>query len=301
MRWPHHAPQGRIAYVNGRYLPHADASVHIEDRGLQFGDSIYEVVAVVGGALHDEAEHLDRLERSLREIRVAMPVSRAALKLIFRQVARRNKLRDGLIYLQITRGAFRRDHPIPATPAKPTLIITARRTDLAAAAQKMANGVSVVTTADERWARCDIKTTQLLANLLAKTDARKQGAYEAWLVDRDGFITEGSSANAWIVTGQGELITRALSHAVLPGVTRRVILEAAAVHQLKVVERSFTPAEARCAREAFISSATGAALPVVRIDGAEIGDGTPGPVTRQVRQIYEDWATAHTEKAAIRP
>jgi len=299
-RWPTTPPQGRIAYVNGRYLPHAQAGVHIEDRGLQFGDSIYEVVAVVSGTLRDEDEHLDRLERSLREIRLTMPVSRAALKLIFRQIARRNRLHNGLIYLQVTRGAFRRDHPIPATKAKPTLILTARKIDTASAARNKANGIAIVTTADERWARCDIKTTQLLANLLAKTDARKQGAYEAWLIDREGFITEGSSTNAWIVTGEGELITRALSHAVLPGVTRRVILEAAAAHQLKIVERSFTPDEARTAREAFISSATGAAVPVIAIDGVPIGNGAPGPITLNVHQIYEDWAKTHAEKPVLR-
>ncbi|HEY4123536.1 MAG TPA: D-amino-acid transaminase [Rhizomicrobium sp.] len=297
MRWQSRNPQGRVAYVNGRYLHHAQASVHIEDRGLQLGDSVYEVMAVVRGALRDEEEHLDRLERSLREIRVAMPMSRGGLKFVFREVARRNRLRNGLIYLQVTRGAFRRDHPIPSEIAKPTLILTAREVDRAASEQRKERGIKVVTRPDERWGRCDIKTPQLLANLLAKTDARKEGAYEAWLVDRDGFVTEGCSTNAWIVTAEGEIVTRALSNAILPGVTRRVILEAAAAAQMKVVERRFTPEEASRAKEAFLSAATGACVPIVAIDGTKVGDGKPGSVTRRVQEIYEDWARSHAEKA----
>ncbi len=300
MRWPAHAPAGRIAYVNGRYLPHGQARVHIEDRGLQFGDSIYEVVGVVNGALRDEEEHLDRLERSLREVRMEMPMSRAALKFVFREIAQRNRMRNGLIYLQITRGMFRRDHPIPAERQKPTLILTAKELPPAAVDARRSKGVKVVTRADERWARCDIKTTQLLPNLLAKTDARKEGAFEAWLIDRDGFVTEGSSTTAWIVTAQGEIVTRDLSHAILPGVTRRVILEAAAAAQLKVVERKFTPAEAKQAKEAFLSAATGAGIPIVAIDGEQVGDGKPGPVTRRVQEVYEDWACRHTENAKNR-
>jgi D-alanine transaminase len=300
MRWPQRAPVGRIAYVNGRYLPHGEAHVHIEDRGLQFGDAIYEVVGVVGGTMRDEEEHLDRLERSLREVRIAMPMSRPAFKFIFREIARRNRMRNGLIYLQVTRGAFRRDHPIPQGAAKPTVIVTAKELDPSAVDARKSKGIQVVTRPDERWARCDIKTTQLLPNLLAKTDARKDGAYEAWLVDRDGFVTEGSSTTAWIVTANGEIVTRDLSNAILPGVTRRVILEAAAAAQMKVVERRFTPEEARGAKEAFLSAATGASVPIVAIDGVKVGDGKPGPVTRRVREVYEGWAARHTENAKNR-
>lgn len=295
MRWPTRAPAGRIAYVNGRYLPHGIARVHIEDRGLQLGDSIYEVVGVVNGAFRDEEEHLDRLERSLREVRMEMPVSRAALKFIFREMSRRNRMRNGLLYLQITRGAFRRDHPIPAEKQKPTLILTAKELSPSAVDARRSKGVAVITRPDERWARCDIKTTQLLPNLLAKTDARKEGAFEAWLVDRDGFVTEGSSTTAWIVTDDGEIVTRDLSPAILPGVTRRVILEAAAAAQLKVTERKFTPEEAKQAKEAFLSAATGAGIPIVAIDGVPVGDGKPGPVTRRVQELYENWAARHTE------
>ena len=295
MRWPARAPAGRIAYVNGRYLPHGAAQVHIEDRGLQFGDSIYEVVGVVGGALRDEEEHLDRLERSLGEVRMEMPMSRAAFKFVFREIARRNRMQNGLIYLQVTRGMFRRDHPIPAEKQKPTLILTAKELPSAAVDARRSKGIKVITRPDERWARCDIKTTQLLPNLLAKTDARKEGAFEAWLIDRDGFVTEGSSTTAWIVTANGEIVTRDLTHAILPGVTRRVILEAAAAAQMKVVERKFTPEEATQAKEAFLSAATGAGIPIVAIDGVQIGDGKPGPVTRRVQEVYEDWARRHTE------
>ena len=285
-RWPIRAPSGRVAYVNGRYLPHGEASVHIEDRGLQLGDAIYEVFAILGGRIADEGEHLDRLERSVGEIEMAMPMGRAALKLVMREMVRRNRVRDGFLYLQATRGAVKRDHPIPKDPPRPTLILTARPYDVEAAARRQAEGIAVVTRPDERWGRCDIKTTQLLANLLAKTEARRAGAYEAWLVDADGFVTEGASTTAWIVDGEGRLITRGLSHSILPGVTRRVILEAAAEAQLPVIERLFTPKEVKSAREAFISSASGAAVPVVSIDGAQIGDGRPGALTRRIGELY---------------
>ncbi len=280
------APAGRIAYVNGRYLPHSFASVHIEDRALQFGDGIYEVAGIAHGRLVDEEEHLDRMERSLREIQMPMPMGRAALKLVMREMVARNRVRDGLLYMQVSRGAVRRDHPIPANPPRPTLIMTARAQDPAVTEKKRTQGIGVITRPDERWARCDIKTVQLLPNLLAKTEARKAGAYEAWLVDDDGFVTEGTSTTAWIVDDQNRLVTRQLSHAILPGVTRRVILEAAAEAQLTVIERKFTVEEAKRAREAFISSASGAALPVVTIDGATVGNGEPGALTRRIYALY---------------
>lgn len=283
--WNGRAPAGRIAYVDGRYLPHGRAGVHIEDRGLQLADAVYEVCAVVDRQLMDEDEHLDRLERSLRETGMAMPMPRRALRLVMRELVRRNRTRTGLLYLQVTRGAARRDHPIPSAPLRPTLIMTARELDAAGLERRREEGIKVVTQPDERWSRCDIKTTQLLPNLLAKTAARKGGAYEAWLVDRDGFITEGSSTNAWIVDAEGRLTTRGLSHEILPGVTRRVILEAAAEAQLAISEQKFTTADALAAREAFISSATGV-LPVIAIDGRMIGDGRPGPITRRVQQLY---------------
>jgi len=284
--WPTRAPSGRVAYVNGRYVAHAEAGVHVEDRGLQFADAIYEVWSIAGGDIFDEEEHLDRLEHSLRELDMAMPIARKSLKFVLREIARRNRVENGLIYLQITRGTLRRDHPIPSHPPKPTLILTSRSLDVHANDQRRSAGVRVVTLPDQRWARCDIKSTGLIANVLAKTAARTVGAYEAWLVDRDGFVTEGSSTTAWIVDGEGCLVTRDLSNAILPGVTRRVALEAAADAQIPIIERRFTPEEAAGAREAFLSSASAGIMPIVAIDENPVGDGKPGPVTRRLQELY---------------
>ncbi len=291
--WPERAPPGRIAYVNGCYLRHARAGVHIEDRGLQFADAVYEVFGVIEGCILDEDEHLDRLERSLRELAMAMPMQREPLKLVVQEIARRNRVVDGLIYLQVTRGAFRRDHAIPGgAPVRPTLVLTARNLDMAAVEVRRQAGLKIVTAPDERWTRCDIKSTSLLANVLAKTAARRVGTYEAWLVDRDGFVTEGSSTTAWIVDKQGRLITRNRSQAILPGVTRKVILEVAAEAQIPVVERPFTPAEAVDAAEAFITAATIGVFPVVAVDGQAIGDGKPGAFARRVHELYRRSARA---------
>ncbi len=299
MPWSEHMPSGRIAYINGRYLPHSAAAIHIEDRGLQLGDSIYEVVAVEQGRLRDEEEHLDRLEYSLSEIFMMMPTTRANLKFIFRELLRRNHLRNGMLYLQVTRGAHRRDHVIPKHNVKPTLIITARQTDTNAIFRRMAEGISVITLPDERWARCNIKTTQLLPNLLAKSMARERGAYEAWFVDQHGYITEGASTNAWIVTREGKICTRSLSPAILPGVTRQVILKAARQANLPIIERSFTSAEAKVAAEAFITSATAAGLPVVAIDDVAIGNGRLGPICQQIQRLYAEFSRENGDKKQL--
>jgi D-alanine transaminase len=280
------APAGRIAYVNGRYLPFAQAGVHVEDRALQLGDSIYEVANVRDGQPTDEEAHLDRMERSLRELGMPMPMARGALKLVMREMIARNRIANGYLYLQVTRGAVKRDHVPPIDGPRPTLIITMRAQDMAALATRMEIGIAVSTQPDIRWGRCDIKTVQLLPNLLAKQAAKQAGAFEAWLVDADGYVTEGASTNAWIVDQGGTVITRDLSHAILPGVTRRIMLEAIAQAQMKVTERKFTVAEAKAAKEAFISSATGAAVPVVTIDGQTIGNGAPGALTRRIRDLY---------------
>jgi D-alanine transaminase len=210
----------RIAYVNGRYLPHGDAAVHIEDRGYQFADGIYEVIAVKDGALIDEALHMARFERSLSELRIAPPMSRRTLELVMREVIRRNRFSNGIVYLQATRGVARRDHPFPAD-IRTSLVITARA---ARPANRKAQeeGVKVISIPDIRWARCDIKSVSLLPNVLGKQQAREAGAYEAWQVDRDGMVTEGTSTNAWIVTQDGELVTRQTGNAILnaPGVAR---------------------------------------------------------------------------------
>lgn len=282
--WHGPAPAGRVAYVNGRYVPHAYASVHVEDRGLQFSDAVYEVFGVSDGTIRNEDEHLDRLERSLGELGVAMPMARGPLMLVVREIARRNRVSDGLVYLQVTRGAFRRDHAVPGTACRPTLILTAR--NIAPLDARRQQGVAVVTLPDQRWGRCDIKSTSLLANVLAKTEARRAEAYEAWLVDRDGLITEGSSTTAWIVDGEGRLVTRPLGACILPGVTRRVLIEVARQAQIPVVERPFTVAEAASAREAFLTAATAGVMPVVTIDGHAIADGHPGPVTRRLQELY---------------
>ena len=279
----------RIAYVNGRYVRHGCASVHIEDRGFQFADGVYEVCAVRAGVLIDEAPHLTRLDRSLAELQLRAPLGHAALRHVMREVVRRNLVSDGLVYMQVSRGQARRDHGFPASSVEPTLVVTARGMEIAkfdALAQK---GVAVIFLPEARWARCDIKSTGLLANVLAKQTARDAGAYEAWFVDAQGFITEGASTNAWIVDAKGCLRTRALSNAILPGVTRGEILSLCRQHNVTFSEAQFTEDEARTAREAFISAATIGALAVTQVAGHKIGDGAPGPISAKLREIY--WGT----------
>ena len=284
------APAGRIAYVDGRYLPHGSASVHVEDRGLQFADSIYEVCAVLEGRLMDEEGHLDRLERSLAALDMKMPLARGALKIVMRETIRRNRMTDGLLYLQVTRGAHRRDHPFPKSH-RSTLIMTARSVNMAAVEKRRAEGIAVVTLPDIRWGRCDIKATGLLPNVMAKSQARKLGAFEAWLVDRDRFITEGTSTNAWIVTGEGVLVTRKLSNNILAGVTRLGVLASLAQEGFNAIEeRAFTVEEAYAAREAFMTSASGGVVPVVSIDGQIIGNGAPGMATKRIHALYSEFA-----------
>jgi len=280
----------RYAYVNGRYVDHRQARVHIEDRGYQLADGVYEVVGVRDGRLIDEAPHIDRLDRSLRELRIGWPVSRAALSYIVRELMRRNRLRDGLVYIQVTRGVARRDHAFPTTPIKPALVLTTKNTKRAEA--DPGPGIAVKSQPDIRWERCDIKTVALLPNVLAKQAAREVGAYEAWLVDRDGRVTEGASTNAWIVTHDDELVTRQTDTGILAGITRLTLKSLAKDLQLKVVERPFTLAEAKRAKEAFISSATSFVTPVVKIDGEPVGDGKVGPTARRLREEYVRFATS---------
>lgn len=282
----------RIAYVNGRYTAHADAHVHIEDRGYQFADGVYEVCEIRRGRLIDERRHLDRLERSLAELRIAMPMSRAALGVVLRQVALRNRVRDGFVYLQVTRGVAPRDHAFPTRPTRPALVVTTRSTDPAKAARTAEKGVAVITVPDNRWDRVDIKTVGLLPNALAKQAAREAGAAEAWFVDRDGFVTEGSSTNAWIVTSDGVLVTRPAEHGILRGITRTVVLDVAAAEGIRVEERAFTVAEAQAAREAFITAATQLVMPVVRIDDRPVANGAPGSVATRLRARFHDFAEA---------
>src|SRR6185503_7844642 len=230
----------RIAYVNGRYLSLAQACVNVEDRGYQFSDGVYEVCEVRGGRLIDERRHIIRLERSLSELRIAMPMSPAALGVVLREVVRRNRVRWGIVYLQITRGVARRDHAFPLAGTAPSVVVTARNMDFAAAEKLADAGVSVISVPDNRWARVDIKSVSLLPNVLAKQAAREQGAREAWFVDREGRVTEGSSSNAWIVTRDGKVVTRHADHAILRGITRDVLIEAIKAQGFAFEERAFT-------------------------------------------------------------
>lgn len=276
----------RIAYVNGAYFPHDLAAVHVEDRGFQFADSVYEVCAFEGAKIIEEQAHLLRLERSLASIDVAMPMSRTGLGIIFREVVRKNRLTSGIIYCQVTRGKAKRDHAFPNPTPLPTLVITAKRIAPEILDARRRNGVCVVFRPDERWARCDIKSTGLLANVLAKQSARTAGADEAWLFDEDGNVTEGTSTNAWIVLGDGSLITRPLDQRILGGITRARLIGCAQSAGIPVIERKFSTKEVVTAAEAFSSASTVGALPVVSIDGTPIGSGTPGPVTRQLNELY---------------
>lgn len=282
----------RIAYVNGRYVPHRDASIHVEDRGFQFADGVYEVCEVRAGRLIDERRHLDRLDRSLSELRITPPMTRAALSVVLRETVRRNRVRDGIVYLQVTRGIARRDHGFPDKPIPASVIVTSRSADPAKRDKAAEAGVSIITVPDNRWDRVDIKTVGLLPNVLAKQAAKEAGAKEAWFVDASGHVTEGSSTNAWIVTADGTVVTRPAEHGILRGITRTVILDILAAAGLKLEERAFTLTEARAAREAFFTSASNIVVPVVKLDGALVGDGKPGPVVRRLREEFYSFAEA---------
>ena len=280
----------RIAYVNGRYLPRDEAAVSIEDRGYQFADGVYEVCEVRDGKLVDERRHMARLDRSLNELRIARPMSPSALSLVMRETVRRNRVRDGIVYLQVTRGVAPRDFPFPPDGTRPSVVVTARSTDLTRLERLADEGIAVVTAPDVRWQRVDIKSVALLPNVLAKQTARDQGAREAWLVDAQGNVTEGASSNAWIVSRDGVLITRPLGRDILPGITRSVVLDLVKAQGLKFEERPFTVEEAYAAREAFVTSASQIVMPVVSIDGRPVGNGAPGLVAAELRKNYHRFA-----------
>ena len=276
----------RIAYVNGRYRPHRDAVVHIEDRGYQFADGVYEVCEVANGRLVDERRHMERLQRSLKELRIDAPMTFPALSAVLHETIRRNRVVNGIVYLQITRGVARRDHAFPAADTPPALVVTAKNLDPSRNARIAREGMAVVTVPDNRWARVDIKSVSLLPNVLAKQAAREQGAREAWFVDAQGFVTEGSSSNAWIVTKERKLVTRPADQAILRGISRTVLLDAIRAEDLVLEERAFKVAEALAAAEAFVTSASQIVLPVVRIDGRPIGTGAPGPIAAALRREF---------------
>jgi D-alanine transaminase len=275
----------RIAYVNGRYVAHHAAGVHIEDRGYQFADGVYEVIAVHNTHLVDAVPHYERLERSLSEIEIDQPMTRAALDVVLRAVVRRNRIRNGIVYLQVTRGVAKRDHPFPEH-TQPAIVATARRGGRPSAANRE-EGVGVVTVPDIRWARCDIKSISLLPNVLAKQAAREAGGFEAWQVDEDGMITEGSSTNAWIVDTDGNLVTRPLANSILSGITRLVLKQLAEESGVRVIERAFSVEEAKSASEAFITGTTSFVTPVVRIDDRVIANGRPGSTTTRLIEFYD--------------
>ena len=279
----------RIAYVNGRYLPHADAAVHIEDRGYQFADGVYEVCEVARGYIVDMKRHLDRLDRSLNELRIDWPMSRKALEVVLREVVGRNRVVNGLVYVQVTRGVAGRDFLFPAD-TKPSLVVTAKKVDPAFAEKRAENGIKVITVPENRWDRVDIKSVGLLPNVLAKQKAKEEGAQEAWFVDGDGNVKEGGSSNAWIVTADGVMVTLPAEHGILRGITRTTLFDVAKKLGLVIEERHFSVAEAKAAREAFISSATTIAMPVVAIDGQSVANGHPGSVVAALRKAFFDVA-----------
>lgn len=275
----------RIAYVNGRYVPFAHASVHIEDRGYQLGDGVYEACEIRDGSLVDARRHLERLSRSLDALRISAPLAPAALRFVLHEMVRRNRVREGLLYLQVTRGVARRDHGFPDSPVKPALVVTVRALDRKKIEVTAAAGIAVITVPDNRWGRVDIKTIGLLPNVLARQAAKDAGAKDAWFVGDDGFVTEGASSNAWIVKG-GVLLTRPSSNRILTGITMTVVKEVAASLQIRVEERAFTPEEVRGASEAFLTSATQTVIPVISIDSHKIGSGKPGPLAVRLREAF---------------
>ncbi len=280
----------RVIYVNGSFLRYGDAAIHPEDRGYQFADGVYEVCEVRSGGLVDERKHMARLQRSLSELRMVQPMSLRSLGVVLRETVRRNRVRDGIVYLQVSRGVARRDFAFPSDEVMPCVVCFARALSRSKADVKAAAGVSVVTVPDIRWKRVDIKTTGLLAQSLAREEAHIKNADEAWMVDAEGFITEGASCNAWIVTADKTLVTRPATFGILRGITRDVTLEVARRHNLDIDERPFTAAEAVSAHEAFQTSASGLVMPVVAINETVLGGGKPGPVAITLREAYHSVA-----------
>lgn len=276
----------RVAYVNGVYRPHREATVHVEDRGFQFADGVYEVWSVFDGRMADFDGHMTRLHRSLNELRIDIPMTRDALTRVLKETIRRNRIRNGIVYLQVTRGTARRDHPFPAPGTPPSVVVTSKSIPFARSQAQAAKGVAVVTYPDIRWGRCDIKTVGLLPNVLAKQAARDKGAYEAWMVDEMGLVTEGSSTNAWIVDKDGKLRTRDTQANILRGITRAAIMDLVQTEGIELDERPFSVDEAKQAREAFFTAAGAFVMPAISIDGVKIGDGKPGPIATRLRERY---------------
>ncbi|HVZ29933.1 MAG TPA: D-amino-acid transaminase [Asticcacaulis sp.] len=279
----------RIAYVNGQYVRAAEAMVSIEDRGYQFADAVYEVWSVFDGRLADLQGHLNRLERSLGELRISMPMPRGSLVVVLNEIIRRNQIREGMVYLQVSRGVAPRDHIFPEG-VKPAVVVTAKPVDRDAATAKAEHGIKVISQSDIRWGRCDIKTVGLLPNVLAKQAAKEKGAGEVIFVDREGLVSEGGSTNVYMVGDDGVIRTRSLKANILPGVTRLNLLSVIKELGLEIREDPFTLAQAKAAKEVFVSAATSLVMPVIAIDDTSIGNGTPGPVALSLRDSYIDRA-----------
>ena len=274
----------RVAYVNGRYRPLHSAAVAAEDRGFQFADGVYEVIKVLRGQPRDLERHLDRLARSLAALDIAPPMTRRALESVLHETLRRNRLPDALVYVQVTRGTAPRNHLFPRR-ARPSLVVTVRRPAFPGERERE-EGVGVITQPDLRWGRCDIKSISLLPNVLARQSAAAAGCREAWLIDRERLVTEGSASNAYIVDASGRLMTHPLNERILGGVTRSVVLELARQDGIEVVEQPFSLDEAYAAREAALSSTSSWLLPVTTIDGRPVSNGMPGHVVRRLMALY---------------
>jgi D-alanine transaminase len=276
----------RIAYVNGQYRDMRDASVNIEDRGYQFSDGVYEVCEIRDGKVVDLPRHMTRLQRSLRELRIDMPMPLSALEIVIHETVRRNRVTYGIVYLQVTRGVARRDHAFPVKPVKPAIVVTARGLNFRKNQETAARGIGVITIPENRWPRVDIKSVSLLPNVLAKQQARENDAYEAWFVDGEGHVTEGASSNAWIITKDGKVVTRSAESGILAGVTRAVLTNVMSALQITFEEHPFTPEEAYEAAEAFVTASSQIVMPVVRIDGHPIGNGKPGAISMRLREEF---------------
>jgi D-alanine transaminase len=285
----------RIAYVNGAYVPHSDAMVHVEDRGYQFADGVYEVCEIRHGVIVDLTRHLDRLGRSLGELRIDWPMSRAALVQVIRRVARMNRVRNGMFYLQVTRGVAKRDHVFPKAGVRPSIVVTAKSTDPRIIAAKNTHGLKAITLPDNRWERVDIKTVGLLPNVMARQAAKEQGAQEAIYVDGDGNVTEGAATNVWMVDADGALVTRPAEHGILRGITRTTLQDVAARLGVAIRERKFSVEEMKASREVFITAATSICFPIVEIDGQTVGNGHPGSISQKIREAFFEIA----EKTSI--
>ncbi|KZK83238.1 D-alanine aminotransferase [Pseudovibrio sp. Ad13] len=278
----------RVAYVNGQYVPHSHAAVHVEDRGYQFSDGVYEVCEVWRGQIVDMSAHLDRLDRSLSELQISAPMSRGALTRVMKEVISLNRVKNGLIYMQVTRGVAPRDHYFPPANTPPSIVMTAKSVPSHKMDQIATKGVGVITVEENRWDRVDIKTVGLLPNVLAKQKAKESGAREAWFVDKKGLITEGGSTNAWIILKNGTLVTRPATHGILKGITRAGVLKLAEMKGFSVEERGFSLEEAKSAQEAFLTSASGLVMPVVKVNGTILGDGKPGPIVQDLRKSFHE-------------